>query len=268
MSYDNYKKGKSDFSVTELIKPPRITQLEKRYNDDIEVDCSDRLWSVFGSAVHNIFDKHSNDESKTEERFFVDILKKKVGGQVDHFENNIISDYKVTSAYSILYGSKIAEWETQLNCYAYILTENGHTISELQIIAILRDWSRRDALLNENYPQIPIVVIPIKLWSAEEQYEYLCNRVRLHTSCEKLKDSMLPECSKEERWQSPNKYAIMKEGGKRAVKVFDDFKSAEDWIELQNDKNYLMIKKREGVATRCKDYCTCKNFCNQYKAQQ
>jgi hypothetical protein len=41
-----YSKGKADFSVTEIISPPRIQRLRKKHFDEIEQDVADMLWSL------------------------------------------------------------------------------------------------------------------------------------------------------------------------------------------------------------------------------
>jgi hypothetical protein len=47
-----YSKGKSSYSVTELMSPPKIKRLREQYNENIEQDVSDMLWSMLGSALH------------------------------------------------------------------------------------------------------------------------------------------------------------------------------------------------------------------------
>src|SRR3990167_2390307 len=47
---------KSDISVTELQKSPRILQLERRHDKEIVVDVSDRVWALFGTATHHIIE--------------------------------------------------------------------------------------------------------------------------------------------------------------------------------------------------------------------
>jgi len=45
-----YTPGSSDITVTQLIQPPLIRQLNKKHWDDIEEDASDRVWALFGSC--------------------------------------------------------------------------------------------------------------------------------------------------------------------------------------------------------------------------
>jgi hypothetical protein len=49
---DYYSKGKVDYSVTELISPPRVQRLRKKHVEEMEQDVSDMLWQLLGSALH------------------------------------------------------------------------------------------------------------------------------------------------------------------------------------------------------------------------
>ena len=51
-----YSKGKANLSVTQLINSPKIVALTKKFDDQIEQDVADMVWSLFGSAVHNILE--------------------------------------------------------------------------------------------------------------------------------------------------------------------------------------------------------------------
>jgi len=53
LSLDTYEK-EGDYSVTELIGPPRIHQIIKRNYDDIEIEVSENLWKMLGSLVHDL----------------------------------------------------------------------------------------------------------------------------------------------------------------------------------------------------------------------
>lgn len=56
-SRDFYSKGKSDYSVTEIISPPRIQRLRRKHYDAIEQDASDMLWMLLGTALHVVAER-------------------------------------------------------------------------------------------------------------------------------------------------------------------------------------------------------------------
>jgi hypothetical protein len=63
-------------------------------------------------------------------------------------------------------------------------------------------------------------------------------------------------------WERPSKFAVMKKGQKKAVKLCDTEWNAEEYI---GDNKGLYIELRPGERTRCKSYCIVQNHCPQYK---
>ena len=261
LAKDGYKAGNDDYSATSLLKSPRQLLLYRRHFHQIEEDVSDRVWSIFGQAAHNILEKHGNDTSLTEERLYTEVLGRKLSGQVDHYHEGVITDYKVTSVWSIVYKSKIEDWTAQLNIYAYLFRKNGYDVRRLQIVAVLRDWSETEKLRSRDYPEAPIVVIPITLWDIEDQELSITSKIKEFIEAESLTDDELPYCTPEERWQAPDVYAVMKEGRKTAVKLYDNEEEAE--IHASEDKKYSVVK-RSGTSRNCERYCPVSFCCNQY----
>lgn len=265
---DSYQPGSSDYSATTLLKPPRIVQLERRYWGILEQDAIDRVWSLFGQACHYVLEQHADDDAVSEERLYVTVHDRKIGGQVDHYHRGVISDYKVTSAWSIVHGSKFEDWEIQLNIYAYIFRKNGYEVNKLQIITIPRDWDKHKARQDPSYPQTPLVVYTIPLWSLEKQEQFILNKVHEHILAEDLEDTDLPCCTAEEMWEQPTKYAVMKKDAKRATRVFDDKAEAEAfrWEVIGgSQENLAYVQERRGRRTRCLEYCPVAGYCSQYK---
>jgi hypothetical protein len=187
-----------------------------------------------------------------------------------------IVDYKVTSVWSVIYGK--TEWENQLNCYAYLVNDknafNKSNVTNLKICAILRDWSRREAERKPDYPQAPIVFVDIPLWDHEKASKYIIDRMALHQEAQILADvhGDLGLCSNEEMWKKDDTWAVKKKGQKRALRVLDSEEEAIKYIDWHNetDKAYtkktdLEIEFRGGEYTRCGNYCSVADFCNQYK---
>ena len=147
------------------------------------------------------------------------ILDWEVSGKFDHFQlapTGMLTDWKVTSVWAILDGIK-EEHEAQLNCYAHLLRHQGYTVNAVQVIAILRDWSKPKAAREPDYPQQQVVRLPGDLWSPDETQEYLERSVRLHQAARHV----LPLCTADERWERPTRWALMKAGAKRALKLYE-----------------------------------------------
>lgn len=264
-----YSKGKANLSITELIDSPRAVNLRHQHWEDIEVDASEMVWSLFGSAVHGILEHGKDSNHIVEERLHVMYDGWHLSGAIDLQEVDEdgihIKDYKVTGAWSVR--NEKQAWHEQLNSYAWLVRQaKKMKVKSLQIVAIIRDWSAREASYNETYPQAPIVVVDIPLWEDSKQDEFVANRLNLHAEAYFESDSggNLPECSPEEMWEKQEKFAVMKEGGKRAKSVHDTREEAEAALPA---KGYL-IEHRPGERTRCKSFCQVADFCDQWKRYQ
>jgi len=280
---DKYSKGKADISVTTLIDSPKIRLMKEKHDHQIEVDAVDMVWALFGTAVHSVLENSKQSEdSITEERLYSTVSGWVLSGAVDRQEIKddkiTIVDYKVTSVWSVIYGKP--EWENQLNCYAYLVNDkhafNKSKVTNLKICAILRDWNRRDAERKEDYPKAPIVFVDIPLWDHEKASKYIIDRMALHQEAQILADvhGDLGLCSSEEMWKKNDTWAVKKKGQKRALRVLDSEEEAIKYIEWHNEtdkayakKTHLEIEFRGGEYTRCGNYCSVADFCNQYKGR-
>lgn len=254
--------NKSLVSPSSMTEPIRAIILKRRHWDELSRDCSGMLWSMFGSAVHSVVAEHGNGELVEEYlecEVDVDGEMEKFGGTLDLYENETIEDFKVTSAWTIVYGSRIKDWELQLNSYRYLLEiTRGLPVNHMRIWAMLRDWSRSKAQKDPDYPQADIIPVEIKPVGV---HDFLVDKIRNLRLAEEMDDEALPYCTAEERWAMPDKWALMKEGRKSAVKVYDDEESANMALNSSSDKHY--IEFREGKSNRCVEYCPAFPFCNQ-----
>ena len=167
---DFYTKGKADYSVTEIISPPRIQRLRKKHWQDIEQDVSDMLWMLLGTALHVVAERSVVEGHTNEERIIVDmdgvLLSGAIDLQRDDEDGITIYDYKFTSAWALM--NDKPEWEQQQNIYRYLIERaKGKPVKGLKICALIRDWSRRDAQNKPDYPQAPIQVVDIPMWTME-----------------------------------------------------------------------------------------------------
>ena len=275
---DNYTKGEAIISVTGLLQPPKIRLLAKEHADSLTVDISDEIWKLLGQSVHNILERANEDrkESITEQRMFAVVKDWTISGQTDTIDikGNILKDYKVTSVWSIVSAQTEgkAEWEQQLNLYAYLYRKNtGKNIDGLNIIAIARDWNKNQYMRSGgNYPPSPVSVIQIDLWSDEEQERFVNERVSIHQDAEigYLISNDLPLCSDAERWRRKDTYRVEKKGRKSAVRVLDTQDEANEYIEVHKDSKLLSVVFAKGECIRCPNYCDVAEFCNQYKEEK
>jgi hypothetical protein len=271
---DEYDKGDSVLSVTQLIAPPRIVVLQKLNEHNLMSDVVDRVPSLLGTAVHKIIEKGSKDVPGhiVEERLFSDVCGWKISGAVDlQIQKGDgaweINDWKVTSVYSVL--SDKPEWEQQLNCYAYLAGKShGRNVTSLKIVAILRDWQRKQAEIKADYPQSQIVMVDIPVWTPEQQEAYITERVALHQAAQKSVDTGEPVayCTDQERWVRGESWALMKEGRKSAIKLYDNEEQAREDCSKSGGGHH--VEHRRGSAVRCAgNYCLVSMWCRQWQEE-
>ncbi len=265
-----YSKGKAHLSATELINSPRIVQLRKKHEADVETDVADMVWSIFGTAIHGVLEHGKDENHIVEERLHTEFEGWSISGAIDlqivNEDGSItINDYKTTGAWSVM--NEKADWEYQLNIYAWLVeTVKKVPVKNIEIVAIIRDWSRRDAALKEAYPDAPIKVIPIQLWPYEEREAFIRARVAKHSDAVFQLDTGedLPECSDDDMWSKPTTYAVKKKGGVKARNVLSTLEEAN--IKLAEYGKDYEVEVRPGERTRCKSFCQVSGFCSQYKA--
>lgn len=256
---DHYNKGDCDFSITELLKPPRIRRLEDEHYDDIEVDVRDELWKFFGKIVHAMLEKRERT-AIPEKRYFTQLANSRISGQVDRLsiEAGNLQDYKFTKVWKVQKGDP-QEWEEQLNSYRYLLFRNGIAVNSADVVAFLRDWSVEGIERSEGYPQAPFVRVPIKLWTIEQTEHFLLQRIHMH----KMAAGTLPLCTDRDRWKDPDTWAVMKGDGKRAVRCYDDKNAA--LLHAQTFGDGYHVKFRPSIPKRCERHCTVNQWCDQYQ---
>jgi hypothetical protein len=268
---DPYTKGKSDFSVTELLQPPRARALINKHRDEIVEDVADRLFALMGQIGHAILER-AGGESLVERRFFAKVATFTISGQADLVitpEGSELIDYKFCSVWTMLNGVK-PEWTQQVNILRYLAANDiGDVgkepiycdINKANIVAIFRDWSKPKAGREKDYPQSQVKVFPVELWPLEKTEEFICNRIAAHITAEKI----LPLCTDEERWRTQEKWAVMKEGRKSAVKLYDHKEHA---IISTRGESKLYIQHRPGESKRCEFYCNAAPFCTQFQSEK
>jgi hypothetical protein len=271
---DYYSKGKSDYSVTEINSPPRIQRLRRTHFEEIEQDVSDMLWMLLGTALHVVAERSEVSGHTNEERLSAGIngiiLSGAIDLQKDDEDGVTITDYKFTSAWALM--NDKPEWEQQQNIYKYLVERvKKKPVKGLKICALIRDWSRRDAQNKPDYPQAPIQVIDIPMWTFDRTEAFIKERVEMHRDSKVSADwgDELPLCSDEERWLRPTTYAVKKDGRKTAIRVFDTQDEADALLKEMPEKDKGFIEIRKGEAVRCTgNFCGVSQWCSQFQNQK
>lgn len=252
-------------SATTLLKGVSNTILSKRHWDEMEDDVSDRIWSIFGTAVHALLEKES-ENTFTEEVVSVPVGKYTVTGKFDCYDmkNEILYDYKTTSVWKVIYKS-FDDYKSQGLIYSWLLKKQGINVKKCRFVMMLKDHSKADAKKKADYPQSPTYVYEFDVTESDlEQIEvFIKDKVALLEKSETLPDEELPPCSEHERWYRGGKLAVMKKGRKTAVKLFEENQSelAEQCAESVGG----WVEKRKGVDGMCNGYCLCNKWCKYYQ---
>lgn len=290
---DDYSAGESDYTPTSLIRPPYMTKLRGDHWDGIEVDVADRFFAMFGKLAHAFLAAADPkpEHAGVERRIYAQYGNFIISMQMDRLavSRHVLQDWKVTTVYKFMVnydGTMPAEpgWETQLNIgkwvlerkfWYYNLLMDGKTriegspyeVKKLEVIGLLRDHHLTNALRDKNYPQHPVIRRELPIWDKEKVEGYLDQRIEQHEFAKTNPIADIPPCTEEERWDKPFKFALMKKGNKRAVKLFDTKSGPESYAD---GKGYLLngpysIQERPGERTRCDRYCDVNSWCPCYQ---
>lgn len=201
---DPYDKGESDFSATGLAEPPRASALKAQFKDELLVDVSSRVASIIGQGTHSIAERAARPnldlcEDRLFAEFTVDGVKYIVSAQLDLFEKDTgnLYDWKTTKAYAFSKkagSGKKPEWIQQLNVGAELLRRNGFEPKALFIIALLKDWNKREA--GGSHPESEVVSVELPMWEPLQTEIYIEERIRAHVKAR----AALPDCTPKETW--------------------------------------------------------------------
>jgi len=289
--FDPRRVTENVYWLTKILMPPKVVELERRHYDEIEVDVTDKVSRIIGTALHDWISRRLDKTNRlSEEKAYIDLSTfdvhtcrpKETIKQQDWYDKDtmyvsckldcydpdeeIVEDYKTTKSWTVVIdGGMKPDWIQQLNVYAYVLRKLGFPVKGARAVLWITDWQKSKAN-EERYPKAPIHISPATLLPDEEIEVFLKERVRAHVQALNVeKDDQIPECSPEERWSRPTTYAVMRTGRKTAVRVFDEMGMAEaKKAELGKDH---YVEERPGCNTRCEGYCTVADFCHFGKDQ-
>jgi len=294
-----------DISVTSLIDSPKIFRLKKQ--NEYEMDIMDLIPAFMGTGLHTALERAEKGNYKTrilrqaagvftelgkptgaesirkviaeigedsedylikEKTWTIEINGWTISGTVDQYNKQTayIEDFKMCKASAFMFPEFKKSWEYQMNCYSAMLREAGYEVKGAVVHAFFKDWSAAKVLSNRDYPATIYMRVEIPVHSQEKVLEYMTQRVLLH---QKVASGIDVPCTGKDRWEDATTYAIMKKGGKRAIKRAESHQAAQGLLEQMAHKyedGAIFVETRPGKAKRCEEYCPVRNLCDQYKA--
>jgi hypothetical protein len=266
------------FSVTELMKGTKEIILTRIFWNELEQDCSDMAWTVFGTAVHKVMEGHEGEQELAEERVSMPIHTaygtKYISGGFDLYnaDTKILTDYKTTGVFSYLMKLKEgsdSEWAKQLRIYWLILGRSGFPVKAVRNVIFLKDWSKTMAKRDRSYPQTPVVTVNYSFSEvfnsevAAGMEEDISAKITEILDYKDLPEEQIPDCSKHERWERDECWAVKKEGRKTAVKRCEKEWQATEMVKNLGPKHF--VEHRPGISVKCMDYCSCSEKCSFYQ---
>jgi len=253
---NKYDGGTSEFTTTQLIGPPRKSQLKAEGNESIETPTG-AFYSTLGTILHRILEDYSSEEDGeiAEKRLYATINGHTVSGQIDLYDrkNKCVSDWKFIGGEQT--AIKPDHWK-QLQINGRLAELNGWEVESVSICYFFRDWKMMQAMLNPTYPQFGIrsFVVP---YERDKAIALLEKCVNDHAQA---KAGNPRDCTPEEKWQSPPTYAIIKNGGSRAIRngLFDSLAAAQEKLLPGH-----YIQTRKSTRTYCKMLCSYAHCCPQ-----
>ena len=272
VSRDFYSKGASQYSVTELMSPPRIRRMREQYDSKIVIDATKLIASQLGTFMHAKLEAKEMTGYTNEERIFHEIDGITISGAIDLQEQTndgvVIIDYKFVKAWSVMQAMarNKDEWDIQLNIYKWLVeTVKKQKVSGLKICAIIKDYSPHAT--QENYPEAEAVMLDIPMWDSVTTETYVRQRLNMHRDAKihhEFGEELQP-CTDEERWMTETVFAVKKEGRKSAIRLFSSVEEATELAE--KEKGY--VETRHGEPKRCTgDFCGVSNWCSQYQGEK
>lgn len=252
---ENHEHRKGDFSVTQLLKGATEIALERMFSEKLEMDVSEAVNMMLGTAVHKLFEEQESDNILNEHYMETPVYAGfRVSGTADSLDLILeeVTDYKTCSVWKVIYND-YDDWKEQLKAYLYLwFMETGKIWHKGKIIALLKDFSQTDAERKADYPKLPIVTIRFEFTDAEifgvpERWTE-----KIIAVLGKLSNQDFGCCSESERWAKPAKYALMKKGRQSALKLYD---TEEEALTAKGDDQNLYIEYRAGEDVKCKGYC-------------
>jgi len=266
---DEKEHNPKQYGVTTLLNPTREILLKRRHENSIEVDASECINQLFGTAFHSLIEKHDKtgmSELELEEKVLDEYT---LVGRLDLYDKvrEAIIDYKTGTCYKVMY-KDFEDWRKQGLMYAWLCLRNGYIVKKVIFYVFLKDWTAREKRKQgSNYPESQIYTFEFDITVGDliKIEDWLTAKFEGIAVNEKLNDDELIPCSEEECWFTGNKYAVYKNTNDvKAQRVFDSIEEANGYLVNKMDGKGV-VSFRVGEYRKCQDYCEVCNFCKYYK---
>lgn len=283
-------------SATSLMKPTKSLILGERVaesNEEPIIDVADLVASRLGTAVHTaaevswlysrdvamrnlglpqkVIDQvRVNPDHPGEDPQFDIYLEQRtakamgkwiISGKFDFVRNGRVKDIKTTKTYNWIKGSNDEKYRLQGSIYRWL---NPEIITDdfIDVLMLFTDWSPLQALVDKEYPKSNLMVRTLPLLSIPETERWIINRLAEIDKYEGAHQDTMPQCTPEELWMDPPKYAYYKNPkAKKATRVYDTPQEANAHKARDGDPGSKVVE-RKAEPKFCK-FCDGRSICLQ-----
>lgn len=291
--YDFFPSGKS-ISATSLLKPVRQILLKERLTPEVRItpDVSDFIASRLGHSIHDgienawtrqyepamkalgysqsVIDRIRINPGDLEEGEIPVYLEQRstrkfkdyeISGKFDMVIDGELQDFKSTSVYTFIKGSKDKDYSLQGSIYKW-LNPDKITSDHITINFIFTDWQRAMAKNSSTYPQQRVHAHRVQLMSLDETQQWIADRIRFLEANADKEEHELPFCPDEDLWRTPTVWKYYSNPQKTDGKSTKNFDNEFDANAHCTKAGKGVVLKVPGVVKAC-GYCPCAPICTQ-----
>lgn len=295
LATDNYDYAPGTISATGLLKSARQAVLPARVPTDLaQIEVVSLLKARLGTAIHDSIEKawlnnyatamqllqypqevidrvviNPAPEDLTEDALPVYMEQRKtrkidntvIRGKFDFVAEGRLEDFKSTSTYTWILGTKDRDHQLQGSIYRW-LAPDVITVDHMAIQYIFTDWKPGLAASDPKYPAYPIMSHKIPLLPVDETEHFIRGRLQEFERCQALPEAEIPYCTPTELWQKDPVYKYYRNPQKRARATKNFTSSADAYARLAADGNVGVVVESPGEVVACK-YCAAFPICTQ-----
>ncbi len=297
LAHDDYDHDSREnhISATSLLKPLKQLILSNRVDNEAKDDIVGLIPSAMGSSIHNgieaawvgsyaknleklgypkrVIERIRVNPSAEDLKanpdiipIYLEVRSEKeidgfiISGKFDFIGDGRLEDFKTTSVYTFMKGTKDEDYINQGSIYRW-LNPDKVTRDDMAIQFIFTDW-QGSRTREPNYPNMRTVEKKFMLNSYQATEAFVRKQLATIKKYWDKPESEIPECNDDDLWRKPTVYKVYKdEKAKRAMSggVFDEDKRGAERFAREKG---AIVKTFPGEVVACR-YCKAFEICEQ-----
>ena len=168
LTQDFYSKGASEYSVTELMSPPRIRRLREQHNKEMVQDVTQLIASKLGTFMHGKLEAKELPGHTNEERVFKEVDGVTISGAIDLQLDDggvVITDYKFVKSWAVVNHNSSPAVGAAIEGYPIFVTDPARSqcreiantdLSEIETPTLFdrQSWVERISMFHWNFEEL------------------------------------------------------------------------------------------------------------------